>query len=219
MYDAGAASPCPHNVACAMSTSSEETLRPVSSADDPAHQQQHGRRSIARRRTDEELRRQKDVLQKIFDYIPVMVCLGDAEGRLTLINREFERRLGWSLEEIQALDIYAVAYPDPRERQNVREFMATADGEWGEFRPTTKDGRRIDTSWTVVRLSDGTLLAIGEDLTARKRADHALRERDRFIRNLVELTPVVVDVFDLQTERHPYFSSDVDALFGTAPPK
>src|SRR6185295_17961725 len=55
---------------------------------------------------------------------------------------------------------------------------------------------------------------LGEDLTARKRADHALRERNQFIRNLIELTPVVVDVFDLQTERHTYFTSDVDALFG-----
>ncbi|HEV2802726.1 MAG TPA: PAS domain S-box protein [Pyrinomonadaceae bacterium] len=50
--------------------------------------------------------------------------------------------------------------------------------------------------------------------TNRAAGIEALRERERFIQQVVELTPVVLDVFDLQTEHHTYFSSDVVNLFG-----
>jgi PAS domain-containing protein len=42
----------------------------------------------------------------------------------------------------------------------------------------------------------------------------ASREQTRFIQQVVELTPVVLDVFDLQTEHHTYFSSGVVNQFG-----
>jgi signal transduction histidine kinase len=45
-----------------------------------------------------------------------------------------------------------------------------------DFRPKVKDGRVIDTSWCSVRLSDGSVVTIGQDVTERVRAD---RERER----------------------------------------
>ena len=54
-----------------------------------------------RKRAEDDLRQQKEILQKIFDHIPVMIRLAGPDGDVQLVNREYERITGWSLEEIQ----------------------------------------------------------------------------------------------------------------------
>jgi PAS domain-containing protein len=52
------------------------------------------------------------------------------------------------------------------------------------------------------------------DITERKRGEEELREKDRFIRHITEVTPVVLGVFDLVTSRHTYFSKHAVNLYG-----
>jgi PAS domain S-box-containing protein len=128
------------------------------------------------RAAEEEVRRQKEVLQTIFDHIPVMINFVDTSGRVQLVNGEWERVMGWTLEDAQARDMSAEFYPDPDERRRVMEFIRNPPPGWADFRTRTRDGRVIDTAWANVRLSDGTIIGIGQDVTERKRAE-AERER------------------------------------------
>lgn len=139
-----------------------------------------------RKRAEDDLKKQTEVLQKIFDHIPAMISLTGEDGRLKLVNREWERILGWRQEEIQKqhLDIIAELYPDPRDRQTVLDFRAAARGEWIDFKARTRDGRMIDTTWAVVSLTDGTVLAMGEDITERKRAEDQLNSSFNQLRAL-----------------------------------
>jgi len=133
------------------------------------------------RRTEDESREQKEILQKIFDHIPVMITFIDSNGHIKLTNREWQKALGWSLEEIQEdnFDPFVQMYPDPEYRQLVLDFISRAKGEWADFRTRTKDGRVIDTSWANVNFSDGTSIGIGREITERKRAEAALSEVER----------------------------------------
>src|ERR1700681_361429 len=45
----------------------------------------------------------------------------------------------------------------------------------------------------------------------------AIGKRERFIRQITELSPVVLNIYDLVTERHTYFSSNSVNLFGNTP--
>jgi two-component system sensor histidine kinase UhpB len=132
-------------------------------------------------RAEEELRKQTEILQKIFDHAPVMISFTDQDGRIKLINRERERTLGWTQEEIEkGVDVLAECYPDPRYREELVKAFTVADGTWADFKARTKDGRTIDTRWARVRLSDGSSVGIGSDVTERNRAERALREeKDR----------------------------------------
>jgi PAS domain-containing protein len=57
--------------------------------------------NIEQLRTVEELRKQKEILQKIFDNIPILIYLNDEDGQINMVNREWESTLEWSLKEIQ----------------------------------------------------------------------------------------------------------------------
>lgn len=131
---------------------------------------------------------QKEVLQTIFDHIPVMLGFFDREGTLQMINREWVNVLGWSLEELQeSPDILAKFYPDPEYRQQVWEFIEKAEyRQWRNFKTLVKDGRVLNTSWANVKLSDGRTIGIGQDITDRLKAEQSLHESEERFRLLID---------------------------------
>jgi PAS domain S-box-containing protein len=130
-----------------------------------------------RRRAEHDLRRQKEILQTIFDNVPAMIGFVGPDGKIKLANREWERTLGWTLEEVlrQDLDVFAEMYPDYKYRQEVLNFVFESNAEWADFRTRVRDGQVIDTTWANVHLADGTTIGIGRDITERKRAERESR--------------------------------------------
>ena len=141
-----------------------------------------------RKQSEQKLRQQKEILQTIFDHIPIMVVFYDAAGQMKLLNREVERVLGWPIAEAGLFDLLAECYPQPDYRQKAIDFMLAATGEWQEFKTKTKDGRILDTTWTNVRLSDGTTIGIGQDITERQKAEEARRSAETRYRSIFENT-------------------------------
>jgi PAS domain S-box-containing protein len=101
-----------------------------------------------RKHAADELRKQHEILQKIFHHIPLMIDFMDADGRLSLANGEWQRILGWTLEEIQSrgIDLLAECYPDPRHRREVMNHIAAAKGKWADFKTRVRDGRTLERS-------------------------------------------------------------------------
>ncbi len=125
--------------------------------------------------TLEETRRQKELLQTVLDNIPVMIAFFNLSGNIHWINRHWEDRTGWSLEETRSRAILEEFYPDPEYRRHVIDFIRESSGRWGDFRSMTKDGSVLETSWANVQLRDGTNIGIGIDVTDRRRAEEEKR--------------------------------------------
>jgi PAS domain S-box-containing protein len=125
----------------------------------------------ARKKAEEALQQQKEFLQTIFDNIPVMISIYDVTGQMLLLNREMERVMGWSIEEVREIDLLAQCYPDPEERKRTLDFMQEASGKWQDFKTRIKDGNVVDMSWANIRLSDGKYIGIGRDITERKQRE------------------------------------------------
>jgi PAS domain S-box-containing protein len=129
-----------------------------------------------RRLAEADARERSELLQAIFDHIPVMLCFMDQTGRIGWVNREAERVFGWSLVEIQAQpDIFTEWYPEPAYRAKVLAFIRESTGKFAEFHTTTRTGTVSPTSWASVLLADGSSVGIGLDITDRKRAETRFR--------------------------------------------
>jgi PAS domain S-box-containing protein len=146
-------------------------------------------RTQALHAANEELRKQKEVLEKIFDHIPVMINFMGPGVHIKLVNREWERVLGWTLEEIRerslsVVDIVSQFYPSPQDRQQILDFISHSNGEWREFKTRVRDGRELDTKWAIVHLSDGSKIGFGRDVTEQKRMVDRLRTNAEELRAL-----------------------------------
>ena len=152
-----------------------------------------------RTRAEAEVRRQREVLQSIFDNVPVALVMFSPDGRLVLANSAWERSMGWTLRELeeQKLDAFAEGIPDPGERERIRQVVEAGTGEQTDLRMRTRDGRTINVSKAVVRLSDGTRIGMALDITERKRAEAALRSNEELLRSVLATLPVGVVVTDL----------------------
>jgi PAS domain S-box-containing protein len=118
-----------------------------------------------------DLKQQRETLQTLIDNIPVMLCFYDSSGRAKLTNREFERLLGWSKEEAEALDI---APAKTRKAASIPITVTTAAQGipgWQEYTLKTREGAGLESSWATVRLSDGGQIGIGIDMRERRAAE------------------------------------------------
>ncbi len=167
------------------------------------------------KRADEALKREKEVLTKIFNNIPVMIGFVGTDRTVSFVNPEWERTIGWTLKELreQNVDIFAEAYPDPAYRSKVLEFVEAATGEWADLKIKVRDGRVIDASCAIVHLSDGTKVAIAQDITEQKRAQEAVRASEERFRLLAEVTNDAIWDWDLVTNEL-WWNEGFELLFG-----
>lgn len=107
-----------------------------------------------RKQAEKALREQKEMLQTIFDHIPVLLRLMDAAGNVILVNTYWEKIMGWTQEE--------VLYPDAAECEILLKNIQTGHSNWRTFQAVAKNGQRVETKWANVVLSDGSRIGIGQ---------------------------------------------------------
>jgi PAS domain S-box-containing protein len=149
-------------------------------------------RDVTQRNRDEaERRRQKEILQTIFDNIPVMISFLGADGRIQLVNRHWQEVLGWSQEEAREIDVLAQTTADEQTHRAAIDYCNNPPPGWTDGKVRTRDGRLLETSWAMTMLSDGTRIGIGQDVTVRKQTEQALASQaarlEALSRRLVEV--------------------------------
>ncbi|MEA5509011.1 EAL domain-containing protein [Crocosphaera sp. UHCC 0190] len=148
---------------------------------------------------ENQLINQQELLKTIVDNIPIMLAFFDKKYNVKWINKEWENILGSSLEDIEKGDVLAELYPDPNYRQYVLNYIQSAQGIWGDFKTCLPNGTIIDTAWMNIRLSDGSNIGIGQDISQRKHMELALQKSEEKYRLLFEANPHPLWVYDSET--------------------
>jgi PAS domain S-box-containing protein len=138
-----------------------------------------------RKQAEEDLLKERTLLKTIIDNIPVMLTRYNPDANMLYLNKEFEKKVGWTTEEVQDIDMMEKVYPDPEYRQQAMEYMQKARAEWREFKVMSKSGETIDSEWSNIRMEDGTHIGIGLDITERKRTEEELEISKKYLSNII----------------------------------
>ena len=133
-------------------------------------------------------------LQAIFDAIPDLVWLKDAQGVYLDCNPMFARFFGAKKAAILGKTDYDHAYPEQADSFREHDRLAIAAGQPTvneEWLTCPDDGRRslFETTKTPMRDGDGQLvgvLGIAHDISERKRTEEALRESADKLRIMID---------------------------------
>jgi PAS domain S-box-containing protein len=175
-----------------------------------------------RRRMEESLRQGEARFRRLAEAMPQIVWTAAPGGRITYINAQWTALTGLSLEQTNDQDaVTAVIHPDDFGPvvQRWEEALAAGtvhEAQW-RFRDQADGSYRWFLTRTVpVRDDAGAVcewFGTATDIDDQKRAEEALRKREREIRALADNTPALVARFDRDL-RHVFVNRQVEAATG-----
>ena len=119
----------------------------------------------------------EEKFRMIFENAPLMIDSFDEQGRCMLWNHACVQILGWTQEEVNAhADPFQLFYPNPQERQVMKENFHRADGKFREYQVWARDQSIHTQLWADFRLPNGPVISIGHDITERKRNEEELKK-------------------------------------------
>jgi PAS domain S-box-containing protein len=131
--------------------------------------------------------------ERIFWTTPVGVVISDPDGRILRANARYQEIVGYTGEELAAMEARDLTYPDDAESAQAL-FLSLKNGEITEFevekRHLKKDGGIVWCTTFISPVFDMTgcieyIIAIIQDITERKSAEKALMESERDLRMLL----------------------------------
>jgi PAS domain S-box-containing protein len=138
----------------------------------------------------DRLRRQRALLDELFEQAPQAVALIDANDRVFRVNQEFTRLFGYTPQETLGRILSDLTVPDELRGEYERYAGLSAQGQRvdAEAVRKRKDGSRLHVSVIRVLVSvpgrEVGVYAIYRDITERKRAEDALRSSQEQLRAL-----------------------------------
>lgn len=185
------------------------------------------RYALERARMMERERESNQTLQSLIDASPLAICVLDLDGCISLWNDSAEKIFGWVSAEVigQRLPIIS----DDREQEFRELFNRAIAGErlsGVSLKRTRKDGVDIDVNlWTSpLYNAQGRivgLLGMYSDVTARVRAENALRASEVYYRELLENCSDIISVINpsatfqfVSPSVMPVLGMDSDSLIG-----
>src|SRR6202158_2162641 len=149
-----------------------------------------------RKRAEEALRKSEERWRSVFENSAIGVALTDLKARLLVTNHVYQTIVGYTEEELRALDFLSVTHEDYREA-NWALVTELVEGKRRQFqiekKYRSKEGSLVWVS-NNVSLVPGTervarfIMALSEDITQRNRAEEALQRSEGYLAEAQKLT-------------------------------
>jgi PAS domain S-box-containing protein len=156
-----------------------------------------------RKRAQETVRESEREFRHLIDNIPGLVCTLSATGEVELLNRQLMEYFGKTSEELMSWDTSEAVHPDdlPGVIDAWKQSIETGQPYVRELRQRRADGvyRWFQSRASPTRDTAGCITGwymVVTDIDDRKRAEEALRESERELRQLIENVPGMVSVAD-----------------------
>src|ERR1700751_5957403 len=136
---------------------------------------------------NEELRRQREQVDGLFELSPDAVILTDDDFRVLRVNKEFTRIFGYTAEEAAGRWLQDLIVPEELRDESLRYRALLSSGERVEVEVVRqrKGGLRFDVSVVARGISLGldqvAFYLIYRDITERKKAERELRQSEAYL--------------------------------------
>lgn len=153
-----------------------------------------------------ELKNQKrstEFFQTVIDNIPVYLLKINPSNEVTWVNIPFQRMFGYSSEEIREMNLLQFIISDRGRSEAVNQFLNMNEHTWEDFYVKTSEGNYVIMSFTMRKLSDGSKIAIGQDISERKKHYEKINQLNQHINAIIENLPVVL----FSTDTHGRYKS------------
>lgn len=149
--------------------------------------------------TERALRESETKFRNYIDFAPHAVFVSDETGKYIEVNQAATSITGYTKEELCSIDPATIIKEKNHDKfkmhlQRCKENGVAAD----EFEVIQKDNTLIYCSVESVRLSGDRTLGFVADITNRKLADEALRKSESLYRSILETSPDVIAIVDLE---------------------
>lgn len=148
--------------------------------------------------------------RSLIENIRDIVYMHTVEGRLLSVNRVAETLTGWSRSELIGESFPRFVHPDdlPVIARMYEQMRRDEPLALYELRVLCKSGEYLNVEFqTTPHYENGRMVhifGVGRDVTARKKAEAALQESQKFIQRVTDTAPFMIHVFDLHEQRNVY---------------
>jgi two-component system, cell cycle sensor histidine kinase and response regulator CckA len=153
-----------------------------------------------RHEAEEALRRSEHRFRELVDQSANGIFLLDENFTFLMANAEFCEMLGYELDELLRLNILDTYPEELRDAARARNDEIKS-GEKLRFERVIrrKDGSVFPAEMNARRLADGTMQAVAQDITERKRLTQSLQDERELLHTLIDSLPDLVFVKDRQS--------------------
>lgn len=141
-----------------------------------------------------ELRLSQQEVDRFFMLSLDMLGIASTDGYFKRISPVFQTMLGYTDEEFLATPFIELVHPDdvPATLVEVKKLAAGVPTIYFENRYRAKSGDYKWLAWSCQPAPDGTLYAVGRDVTDRRRAEQAVAESEQRYREIFDRSLALV---------------------------
>ena len=155
-------------------------------------------------------------LNKLFSIVPAMVCIASPGGYFEYLNPEWEKVLGFSLEELSSRPLFDFIHPDDHERtwgEIDRQLQGNATINF-ENRYRCKDGSYKILEWRATPAKGGKLYAVAVDVTDRKKTEERYKGLFDSIRDAILVADINRSIIDCNPAFRELFGYSFNEIKG-----